>query len=322
MTTTLSFATVDVFTPTRFTGNPLAIVNIRKEIPLSQQTKQKIAREFNLSETVFLHEDDGSGKGRRFDIFTINEELPFAERARRKMWLTSQGHPTIGTLYWIGSQSNVQGQNIQNIKLLCKAGLIDAKYDHDTNIAMAKIPHDVHIHNTGVSLEAVLKSQPRLEDNLYVENEFSGYPIVSPVKGMQFVLIRLKDLKRSLPRIQLSHVPVHQMEAGAGFVAPYFYVMYDHETKPGWTRIESRMVEPEIGEDPATGSAACALTCYLALQHKLPGKKFTYDIKQGADMGRESHIGVEVTIDATGGVIEKVVLSGTAVVVSQGTMTV
>ena len=209
---------------------------------------------------------------------------------------------------------------MQSIKLLCKAGIIEAKYDHSTHIAAAEIPHNVHIHSTRASPEAVLASQPRLEDDLYVNNGFLGYPIVSPVRGMQFVLIRLKDLIRSLPRVQLSHIPVHQTEDGAGFVAPYYYVMYNHETKAGWTQIESRMVEPEIGEDPATGSAACALTCYLALQSKSPGTTFKYEIKQGVDMGRESHISVEVTIDATGAKIEKVILSGTAVLVAQGTM--
>ena len=78
MTVTLSFATVDVFTDVRFAGNPLAIVNIPRGIFLPQETKQKIAREFNFSETVFLHEQDGSESGRKVDIFTINEELPFA----------------------------------------------------------------------------------------------------------------------------------------------------------------------------------------------------------------------------------------------------
>ena len=206
------------------------------------------------------------------------------------------------------------------MKLMCKAGLIDAKYDHGTHLAAAEIPHDVHIHSTRASLEAVLESQPRLKDDLYVDDVLPGYPIVSPVKRMQFVLIRLKDLKRSLPRVQLSQIPIHQMEAGAGFVAPYFYVMYNHKTKPGWTQIESRMIEPEIGEDPATGSAACALTCYLALQHKRLGTTFKYEITQGVDMGRQSRISVEVTTDATGATIEKVVLSGTAVLVTQGVM--
>ncbi|MCJ1387955.1 hypothetical protein MMC18_000798 [Xylographa bjoerkii] len=308
MTRGLSFATIDVFTDIRFTGNPLAIVNIPMGASLTQETKQKIAREFNYSETVFLHEDDGTGNGRKVDIFTVNEELPFA------------GHPTIGTLHFIGSQSKAEGQSVQSIKLLCKAGIIDAKYDHGTHVAAAEIPHDVHVHSTRASMEAVLDSQPGLKDDLYVHNQLQGYPIVSPVKGMQFVLVQLKDNERSLSRVQLGHIPVHQMEYGAGFVAPYFYVMYNDEKKPGWTQIESRMIEPEIGEDPATGSAACALACYLALQHKLPGTTSKYEITQGVDMGRESHIRVEVTIDATGVMVEKVVLSGTAVLMMQGMM--
>ena len=209
---------------------------------------------------------------------------------------------------------------MQSIKLLCKAGTVSAQYDHGTRIAGAEIPHSVHVHSTRVSVGAVLGSQPKLQDELYTNNPLPGYPIVSPVKGMQFVLVRLNDIRGSLSRVQLSHIPVHRMEDGAGFVAPYFYVMYDDEMKPEWTRIESRMIEPEIGEDPATGSAACALTCYLALQHEIPSKTFKYEITQGVAMGRESHMRVEVTIDATGIMVEKVVLSGTAVLVAQGTM--
>jgi len=78
MSTTLSFATVDVFTHVRFGGNPLAIVNIPCPVSLSQEQKQAIAREFNYSETVFLHEDTSSPDGRKVDIFTTTEELPFA----------------------------------------------------------------------------------------------------------------------------------------------------------------------------------------------------------------------------------------------------
>lgn len=78
MGTDLLFATVDVFTSVLFAGNPLAIVNIPSTISLTQEQKQKIAREFNYSETVFLHEHTGSADGRRIDIFTTTEELPFA----------------------------------------------------------------------------------------------------------------------------------------------------------------------------------------------------------------------------------------------------
>jgi len=54
----LPFATLDVFTTKKFEGNPLAIVRIPASLrgQLTQSTKQKIASEFNLSETVFLHD--------------------------------------------------------------------------------------------------------------------------------------------------------------------------------------------------------------------------------------------------------------------------
>jgi PhzF family phenazine biosynthesis protein len=74
----LDFVTVDVFTASRFTGNPLAIVKIPGDITITQDQKQKIAQEFNLSETVFLHEDAGSPEEWKVDIFTTTAELPFA----------------------------------------------------------------------------------------------------------------------------------------------------------------------------------------------------------------------------------------------------
>jgi PhzF family phenazine biosynthesis protein len=81
----LDFAIVDVFTDKRYKGNPLAVVRVPASSNLTQEQKQNIAREFNLSETTFLHEPAGNESGVwTVDIFTINEELPFA------------GHPTIG----------------------------------------------------------------------------------------------------------------------------------------------------------------------------------------------------------------------------------
>lgn len=84
----LTFTTFDVFTTTPFRGNPLAIVQVPTAVKLSQDQKQLIAREFNLSETVFLHEqtvDDILARRARIDIFTAIAEVAFA------------GHPTIGT---------------------------------------------------------------------------------------------------------------------------------------------------------------------------------------------------------------------------------
>ena len=78
VSTSLKFVTLDVFTSTRFEGNPLALVHVPNDSPITQAQKQTIAREFNFSESVFLYEDTGSLEGRRYDIFTPTQELPFA----------------------------------------------------------------------------------------------------------------------------------------------------------------------------------------------------------------------------------------------------
>lgn len=87
----LPFTTIDVFTQTPFKGNPLAVVTIPFGLTLTQTQKQAIAKEFNLSETVFVHDavEPSATDERRFDIFTPQAELPFA------------GHPTIGTAVFL-----------------------------------------------------------------------------------------------------------------------------------------------------------------------------------------------------------------------------
>ena len=79
----LNFATLDVFTSTQYEGNPLAVVRIPAVLrsAITQQQKQIMANEFNLSETVFLHEQkDPNIPEWDIDIFTTNDELPFAGR--------------------------------------------------------------------------------------------------------------------------------------------------------------------------------------------------------------------------------------------------
>lgn len=83
------FVTLDVFTRDRYAGNPLAVVRLPPEdqAPLSTEQMQQVAREFNLSETVFLHErsstpgvsaDTESVPEWRIRIFLTKAEVPFA----------------------------------------------------------------------------------------------------------------------------------------------------------------------------------------------------------------------------------------------------
>src|SRR5205085_4984096 len=82
------FATLDVFTGTRFAGNPLAVVH--ESDGLDAGVMQAIAREFNLSETVFVLPAANGAHRARVRIFTPAIEIPFA------------GHPTIGTAVLLG----------------------------------------------------------------------------------------------------------------------------------------------------------------------------------------------------------------------------
>ena len=77
------FVTLDVFTEKRFAGNPLAVV--LEPDGLETDAMQRIAREFNLSETVFVFPPENKAHRAKLRIFTPGRELPFA------------GHPTVGT---------------------------------------------------------------------------------------------------------------------------------------------------------------------------------------------------------------------------------
>src|SRR5262245_53366053 len=79
----LDYHVLDVFTKERFGGNPLAVV--LDADGLDGRRMQKIAREFNLSETVFVLKPTAAAATARVRIFTPAAEMPFA------------GHPTVGT---------------------------------------------------------------------------------------------------------------------------------------------------------------------------------------------------------------------------------
>src|SRR5438034_2492874 len=82
------YYTCDVFTETRFGGNPLAV--LPQANGLSQHQMQQIAREFNFSESTFVF-PARAGHTRRVRIFTPAAEIPFA------------GHPNVGAAFVLAS---------------------------------------------------------------------------------------------------------------------------------------------------------------------------------------------------------------------------
>jgi PhzF family phenazine biosynthesis protein len=309
---TLPFHILDVFTSTPFLGNPLAVVTIPPNISLTGAQKQRIAKEFNLSETTFVHDiDDRTATGeRRFDIYTPQAELPFA------------GHPTIGTAV------HLHDQGVKT--LVAKAGRITIESANDgSGLLRAAIPHNVHLH------------QERLpdptEDEWYVAGlakdvaaAEKGAPLFSIVPGMTFALIELPslDLLGAARVGDHSVLPANLLddEWSADWITRrYYYVRLGSEESDGRMkhRIRTRLIKPAM-EDPATGSAACALASYLSL-HEVDGGSNAYEIVQGVEMGRDSTILVDVEVgESSSGekVLESVHLGGTAVRVASGNISI
>jgi PhzF family phenazine biosynthesis protein len=189
---------------------------------------------------------------------------------------------------------------------------VDLEYDVAQQTAKAAIPHDVHIHRALYSSTELAKLQPK------VGRLPEQSPVVSIVTGMTFILVEL-DSQDALTFVNTtSHQISITLDSGKeeSFIACYFYVQHPADDD-GVIRLRTRMIESSVGEDPATGSGACTLACYLTLQQRKAGKTTRYKIIQGVEMGRRSEIGVDVKTTSNGE-IDTVLLSGSAVQVMEG----
>lgn len=312
----LSFTVVDVFTNSRYTGNPLAIVLLPPSTDFvpSQQQLQLVASEFNLSETIFLEhatsEDTDQGV-RRARIFTTKREILFA------------GHPTIGAATYLLVHQHSQRATQ---KLVPGAGPIPiSPIPSKPGYVSAIIPQTYHEHATQCPAARLLSLHSTM--NPFIA-ETQSFPIISIVHGMTFVLVELQSLD-ALAAVELGNASANIL-ADSGIldseweysapIAVYFYVRNAEPARDGIEAIRTRMLVRGL-EDPATGSAASALTGYLALKEASErGAKREWTVMQGVEMGRRSEIGVKVALNPDG--IETIELSGTAVVVSEGTIRV
>ncbi|KAI5809926.1 phenazine biosynthesis protein phzF [Peziza echinospora] len=343
---TLRFVTLDVFTTVRYEGNPLAVVIVPADqsSSLTHSQKLKITAEFNLSETIFLHEEEEENSEIRdddheivkIDIFTPGQELPFA------------GHPTIGASYYLynlrpAAIHNKKKKENVNVTLKTLAGLIPTTNPRP-GVASLHVPHDTHLHRNGVSITDVLiRHFPALGRPAFHPSQPESAPLFSIVKGMTFALVRLntvQDLARvSVASAVLANDGLLDEPWHEGFIGVFFYCVEDYCVVDGgitatW-KVRARMVAGPL-EDPATGSASCALSAYLAQQDAAAAaggsnsndnnnttRKHVFEIIQGVEMGRRSVIGTEVVVRREGNGEAEVVsvgLTGTAVKVMEGTL--
>lgn len=308
----LQYITLDVFTQNRYEGNPLAIVRVPASIVLAQEQKLRIAKEFNYSETVFLHESEESFRKSewKIDIFLTTGEIPLA------------GHPVIGTAYYLGTTLQTTGAAGSIVgTLITKAGRVPFTYDTHQKKASLQIPHDVHLHQKSLTTEEI--AQLGLPEGTYKGGEA---PVVSIVKGMTFCLFQLPSLEALAsikPNLKLiDRNGLNPQYLANGTVGYFFYVKQETHVDEV-AKLRTRMMLGTL-EDPATGSASSALACYLAFHE--PGRQsrdngiYRYELTQGVEMGRKSVIELEIVGNEASQKVEKVTLSGSAIDVMEGAL--
>lgn len=284
-----SFYTLDVFTNVRFGGNPLAVFPHAEGI--DGATMQQIARELNLSETVFVGDQVAENQF-PVRIFTPASELPFA------------GHPTVGTAFLLAKLGLATGEH-----LVLKEGVGDVPVDvslhqNFARFKVAQLPQVSESHLTGQDVVELLG----IEKDAVVRK-----PFVSNC-GIPFQMLELAD--RDI---------VDQAELNLGvwkerFPDKSMSDLYLFSQKEGG-QLYTRMFGPAFGipEDPATGSAAAALTGALAqcaAQKSVQQGVLNYVVEQGVRMGRPSRIACEAMI--TDGEVNELSVAGQSVVISEG----
>ena len=281
------FLILDVFTDAPFGGNPLAV--IPDATGLAEDRLQKIAREFNFSETTFVFPPETPGNTARVRIFTPMNEVPFA------------GHPTVGTAVALAGL----GRGPEMV-LELGVGPIVASADGQTGRFITHVPLSRGAKPAPGDVARCL-SLP--EEALRTDRHV---PEVAGV-GLEFCLAELTS-----PQALAACVPdiAAFRDAEAAYPGPLdFAVMAYCRTS---AEVRARMFAPldNIPEDPATGSAAAALAAYLA---ELEGRDMSLSIAQGVEMGRPSRIAASAVV--TGGLARSVTVSGQAVQVAEGRLT-
>lgn len=295
------FHTLDVFTDHVFGGNPLAV--FPHGVGLETEQMQAVARELNLSETVFVFPPDHSAHTRRLRIFTPGTELPFA------------GHPTVGTAHLLAAIGEIPLDGAET-DIVFEEGVgpvpvtIRASEGQPVSaqLSAARMPEYGPAAPSIVDIAEALS----LETHDIVHDP----PPVAVSCGVPFLFVMLTNLD-ALARAQTRRDAWERTLAG--YWAPHLYLVAPPDDGPS-TTYRARMFAPAMGidEDPATGAAATALAGYLAPLRTEPSGTVHWSVDQGVEMGRPSRL--EVEADLSESVITGIRVSGSSVLVSHGEM--
>jgi trans-2,3-dihydro-3-hydroxyanthranilate isomerase len=289
------YAICDVFTDTRFGGNQLAV--LPEAHGLSDRQMQQVAREFNFSESAFVLPPE-RGHTRRVRIFTPAAEVPFA------------GHPNIGTAFVLATMDAFGPiDNGITITFEEKAGLVPITIRRREGRLWCELsaPERLSLGRT-VAPESLASAVSLDADDVVVTTHL---PQVASV-GLPFLMAELQD-RSALARARVN-APGFDALAALG-VTPdvHLYTRSADEFD-----IRARMFAPFDGvpEDPATGSANCALAGLLSHYGDATDGTASWRIGQGIEMGRPSVL--EASAEKRNGIVVATRIGGASVLVSEG----
>ena len=286
----------DVFTDTRFSGNQLAV--LPDAAGLSETQMQQIAREFNFSETAFVFPAQ-QGQTRMVRIFTPTTEVPFA------------GHPNIGTAFVL-TETGELGSNIvhESICFEEEAGLVPINISQKPSGQRQfelKAPESL----TACPFKAVSTIADALSLNMNQIIEKNHPPSAASV-GLPFLIVELLNTS-ALADIQINTESFNNLlDEGS----PPYILVYTQNTSNA--DLQARMFAPLDGitEDPATGSANCALAALLAQYSDLTSGDFCWEVVQGLEMGRPSRLRIRARKEY--GSVTGSWVAGTCVMMAEG----
>jgi trans-2,3-dihydro-3-hydroxyanthranilate isomerase len=275
---TFRYVVADVFTETPLAGNPVAVFTDARA--LEGEEMQRLARELNLSESVFVLQAEAGGHA-RIRIFTPGIEMKFA------------GHPTLGTAFVLGGP-----MQLAEIRLETGMGIVPVRLERDHDrIVFGRMEQPLPSWEPYSEEAALLSGIGVTRSELPVELYDNG------ARHVYVALASPEDVARLRPDLSaLADLPAVlgiSCFAGEG------------------SRWKTRMFAPAggVSEDPATGSAAGPLAVHLA-RHGRIGFGEEIEISQGAEIGRPSTLYARAQGSAEQ--LERVEVGGSAVVVARG----
>ncbi|MEO8289715.1 MAG: PhzF family phenazine biosynthesis protein [Gaiellaceae bacterium] len=272
------YVLTDVFTDSPLEGNALAVFTDAREVP--EEKLQPLARELNLSETVFVYPAEQGGHA-RIRIFTPTDEIPFA------------GHPVLGTAFVLATPLQ-----LPEIGLETGAGIIPVRLERDEGrVSFGWMSQPIPMVRPYEAAADVLRAVGVESSELPVEVYDNGAKHVYVALPSREAVAALEPDMQALKR--LPDLLGTSCFAGEG---------------KQW---KTRMFAPAdgIAEDPATGSAAGPLACHLA-RHGRIGFGDEIEISQGAEVQRPSTLYARVSGSPER--IEQVEVGGSAVIVARG----